>query len=67
MLSVFAYYFNLVYSSGCHQDLPWAVVNPGIAVAIVFAFLAGAGNGVPDIVNIDDDPRLMMEFGGVLA
>lgn len=65
--AAFSYYSNLDFSGGYCHDMTWAAVKTKTAVATLFVFLATARDGSTDIVNFDDNSRLLRLPGGVLV
>lgn len=55
----FSFYSNSLFSDCCHHDVLWAVVSPETIVAALFTFLVIAREGIPDIFNTGDGPRLI--------
>lgn len=66
MPAISSYYSKLAFSGGFYHDMLWAVVRWKIALATVFAFLATARGGLPNMVNIDDYRQVAMQTGGLL-
>lgn len=65
--AAFTYFSKLVFSGGPYHDQIWAVRRAEMAVATFFAFGVTARDEVPDMVNTDDDHRLVTQPSGVLV